>query len=93
MTSRRQVLSGLLGLAGAALFDIANGAAATGGAALPEATARALDQIDVAFSQRQQLYYNRKRQFRPPSQSQPRRTPRLRRSRGRWRSPHSGTPS
>lgn len=52
MVSRRLVLSGLLGLAGSALFDIAIGAAATGEAALPEGTARALDQVDVAFSQR-----------------------------------------
>lgn len=94
MVSRRLVLSGLLGLAGSALFDIAIGAAATGEAALPEGTARALDQVDVAFSQRPQLYYNRKRQFRPRQpRSQKWRAPRLRRSRGRLRPPRRATPS
>ena len=93
MVSRRLVLSGLLGLAGSALFDIAIGAAATGEAALPEGTARALDQVDVAFSQRPQLYYNRKRQFRPRQHNQPWRAPRLRRSRGRVRPRRPASPS
>lgn len=85
MTNRRWILSGLLGLAGSAVFDVAIGAAATVEAALPEETARALDRVDASFSQRPQLHYNRKRQLRRQPHSDPARVPRLRRSRGRLR--------
>ncbi len=93
MMSRRRVLTGLLGLAGSALFGIAIGAAAADEAALPAGTARALDQIDLAFSQRPELHYNRKRQLRRQPHSQPWRAPRLRRSRGRLRPQRPATPA
>lgn len=84
MTNRRWVLSGLLGMTGSMLFDIPINAAEADEAALPEATALALNRAEVAFSQRPQLHYNRQRQFHPPQHRQPR-TPQLRRSRGRLR--------
>jgi hypothetical protein len=84
MTSRRWVLSGLLGLAGAAWFGLAAGsAAATEGEALAEGTTQALDRAGVAFSQRPQLHYNRKRQLRRQPHSQPSRPPRWRFRRSR----------
>lgn len=86
MTSRRSVLAGLFGLAGSALLTgVPDRAAAADEAALAKETADALDRVEVAFSQRPQLYYNRQRQLRRQSHTRPERPPRvnLRRSRGR----------
>jgi len=88
MTSRRSVLAGFLGLAGAALLPSSPGhAVAADGEALATETAGALDRAEVEFSQRPQLYYNRQRQLRRQSHARPERPPRVdpRRSRRRWR--------
>lgn len=86
MTSRRSLLAGFIGLAGSSLLAciLSDRAAAAEGGAVADETARALDRVDAAFSQRPQLYYNRQRQFRGQSHSWPERPPRvnLRRSRG-----------
>lgn len=86
MTSRRSLLAGFLGLAGSSLLATITPGAATAAddGAVADETARALDRVDAAFSQRPQLYYNRQRQLRRQSHSRPERPPRvnLRRSRG-----------
>lgn len=95
MTSRRSLLAGFIGLAGLSLLAcILSDRAAAGGEAVADETARSLNRADAVFSQRPQLYYNRKRQLRRQSHTRPERPPRvnLRRSRGRLRPAQQTTP-
>ena len=78
MTTRRSFLFGLLGGIGLAPSGIAIGATVPPGDDRPLAkeTARALDEADVAFSQRPQVHYNRQRQHQPRQRHRRRRAPR-----------------